>query len=65
MSIFIEPLENQPHLVVLGAGHIGLALSRLGLTMDFQVTLADPRQRQHRRIESARYDCLLRRLHSL
>ena len=44
MSIFIEPLENQPHLIVLGAGHIGLALSRLGLTMDFQVTLADPRQ---------------------
>ena len=44
MTIFIEPLEIKPHLIIFGAGHIGQALCQLGLSMGFQVSVADPRE---------------------
>ena len=44
MTVFIEPLEAKPNLIIFGAGHIGQALARQGVALDFQVFVADPRE---------------------
>jgi xanthine dehydrogenase accessory factor len=41
--IFYEPIFPDPHLVIVGAGHIGKALSHLGKRLDFRVTVIDDR----------------------
>ena len=43
MSVFLEPLQNAPDLIIFGAGHIGSALSRIGKMLDFAVTVVDNR----------------------
>lgn len=41
--IFYQPVFPDPQLIIVGAGHIGKALSHLGKLLDFQVTVIDDR----------------------
>jgi xanthine dehydrogenase accessory factor len=43
MTVYIEPLVSKPPLIILGAGHIGEALCRLGAQCGFDAMVADPR----------------------
>ncbi len=43
--LFIEPVFPPSRLVIAGAGHIGRAVSHLGLLLDFEVTVIDDRRR--------------------
>ncbi len=44
VEIFIEPIMSNEKLVILGAGHLGQAISRLAKQVDFEVTVADDRE---------------------
>jgi xanthine dehydrogenase accessory factor len=41
--VFIEPVLLEPHLIILGAGHVGKALSKLARFTGFRVTVVDDR----------------------
>jgi len=41
--ILFERIENEPHIVVCGAGHVGAALARLAHAIGYRVTLIDDR----------------------
>jgi xanthine dehydrogenase accessory factor len=41
--VFVELLKAAPSLVILGGGHVGLALARLAPALGFDVTVADDR----------------------
>ncbi len=41
--LFLEPVIPPPRLIIAGAGHIGKALSQIGSTLDFEVTIIDDR----------------------
>ncbi len=43
MEIFVEPLGLTETLVVVGAGHIGAAVARLGQSLGFRVVVLDDR----------------------
>ena len=43
MTVFLNKTEARPHLVILGAGHIGGALARLCAETEFAVTVVDER----------------------
>ena len=43
MSVFLEPLEHAPELIIFGAGHIGTALSDIGKMLGFTTTVVDNR----------------------
>ncbi|MBN2409886.1 MAG: XdhC family protein [Candidatus Aminicenantes bacterium] len=42
-SLFLEPLFPLPRLLIVGAGHVGRAVARLGSRLDFEVTVIDDR----------------------
>jgi xanthine dehydrogenase accessory factor len=42
--IYIEPILLEPHLVILGAGHVGKSLSKLARFTGFRVSVVDDRQ---------------------
>src|SRR5262249_17783569 len=42
--VYVELLKGQPSLVVLGGGHVGLALARFGSEMGYDVLVADDRR---------------------
>jgi xanthine dehydrogenase accessory factor len=42
--VYIEPVNPDPHLIILGAGHVGKALSSVARFSGFQVTVVDDRQ---------------------
>jgi len=42
--IYIEPIVLEPHLVILGAGHVGKALSKVARFAGFRVTVIDDRE---------------------
>ncbi|GBC97584.1 putative xanthine dehydrogenase subunit A [bacterium HR17] len=42
-ELFAEPLLPRPHLIVVGAGHIGAAVAHLGALLEFEVTVIDDR----------------------
>jgi len=42
--VYIEPVMLEPHLVILGAGHVGKALSKLARFTGFRVTVVDDRE---------------------
>lgn len=42
--VYIEPVIIEPHLVILGAGHVGKALSTVARFSGFHVTIADDRE---------------------
>ena len=41
--VFYQPVFPDPQLIIVGAGHIGKALSHLGKLLDFRVTIIDER----------------------
>jgi len=41
--VYIEPNLQAPHVIILGAGHVGKALSKLAHFTGFRVTVADDR----------------------
>ena len=43
MSVFLEPLQPRPTLLIAGAGHVGQALCHLGNWLDFDVAIVDDR----------------------
>ncbi|MBI3243933.1 MAG: XdhC family protein [Chloroflexi bacterium] len=43
MEIFVEPIQPQPTLLVIGGGHVGKALVHLGKWLGFRVALSDDR----------------------
>jgi xanthine dehydrogenase accessory factor len=42
-EVFLEPVGSAPHLMIVGAGHVGLALARLGVDAGFMVSVIDDR----------------------
>ncbi|MDE0636770.1 MAG: XdhC family protein [Candidatus Poribacteria bacterium] len=42
-SIFLEPLQPRPTLLIAGAGHVGQALCHLGNWLDFDIAIIDDR----------------------
>ncbi|MBI3977496.1 MAG: XdhC family protein [Chloroflexi bacterium] len=43
LELYVELYQPRPRLVVVGAGHIGLALAALGRLLDFEVVVLDDR----------------------
>ncbi len=43
-SIFFELLGDSPHLILLGAGHVGQAILQHAELLDFRITVADSRK---------------------
>ena len=43
VEIFVEPLNPQPTLVVIGAGHVGRAVAHLARWLGFRVVVSDDR----------------------
>ena len=44
LEIFLEPVVDQPHLTVFGAGHIAEPLVKICSLMDFTITVVDDRE---------------------
>jgi len=44
LQVYLEPIAPRPPLIIIGAGHVGLALAALASFIDFRVTLADDRE---------------------
>jgi xanthine dehydrogenase accessory factor len=42
-ELLVEPVVAKPHLVVVGGGHVGLALAKLAHGLDYDVTVIDDR----------------------
>ncbi len=43
VKVYIEPQVMQPILLILGAGHVGQAVARIGQLLDFRVIVSDDR----------------------
>ena len=43
MSVFLEPLQPRPTLLIAGAGHVGQALCHIGNWLDFDIAIVDDR----------------------
>lgn len=44
VKVYIEPQVTKPVLLILGAGHVGQAVARLGQMLDFRVIVSDDRE---------------------
>lgn len=44
VQIYIEPLTDNPRLVLFGAGHIANQVSKIASLMDFEITIVDDRE---------------------
>jgi xanthine dehydrogenase accessory factor len=44
VQIYLEPVVSPPRLIIVGAGHVGLALAALAAFVGYKVTLADDRE---------------------
>jgi len=42
--VYIEPVTAAPHIIILGAGHVGKALVTVGKVLGFKVTVVDDRE---------------------
>src|SRR2546425_9459034 len=45
MDVYIEPIEPSPELYIIGAGHVGFHLARLGHEGGFRVPVVDDREK--------------------
>jgi xanthine dehydrogenase accessory factor len=43
MEVFVEPIQPESRLIVIGVGHVGKAIAHLGGWLGFQVVVADDR----------------------
>jgi xanthine dehydrogenase accessory factor len=43
VELFIEPIMNRKKVLIFGAGHIGKALAKFAIDLDFDITLIDER----------------------
>ena len=43
IGVYFEPLVPQDHLVIVGAGHVGVAVSSIASRVGFQITVIDDR----------------------
>ncbi|MXV77415.1 XdhC family protein [Candidatus Poribacteria bacterium] len=43
VSIFLEPIQPRPTLLIAGAGHVGQALCHIGSWLDFDIAIIDDR----------------------
>jgi xanthine dehydrogenase accessory factor len=43
VDVFVEPILPQPHMVIFGAGHISMQLSRIATVAGFRTTIIDNR----------------------
>lgn len=44
MTVYFEPLLQQPELIIFGAGHVGKALAKLASISGFKISVADNRE---------------------
>lgn len=44
MTVYVEPSNRAPQLVMFGAGHVGRAVAALGKNCGFRITVVDERQ---------------------
>ena len=42
-ELLVEPVLAKPRLVVVGGGHVGLAIARMGMLLDYAVTVIEDR----------------------
>ena len=42
-ELLVEPVMSRPRLVIAGGGHVGLAIAKLGVQLDYEVTVIDDR----------------------
>ena len=42
-ELLIEPVVAKPRLIVVGGGHVGLAIAKLAVQLDYEVTVIDDR----------------------
>src|SRR5207253_562136 len=42
-ELLVEPIVAKPHLVVVGGGHVGLAIAKLAATLEYEITVIDDR----------------------
>jgi xanthine dehydrogenase accessory factor len=57
MEVYIEPISHTQKLVIFGAGHIGRAVAKFALDLDFSVTIIDPRENIFDGKEFSSYSC--------
>ena len=44
VEVFVEPILSDPRLIILGAGHLGQAIARIGKMVGFHVAVVDDRE---------------------
>lgn len=44
LSVFIEVISPRPKLVIVGAGHVGMAVAKLAAVLEYQIIVVDDRQ---------------------
>jgi xanthine dehydrogenase accessory factor len=42
-ELLIEPVVGKPRLIIVGGGHVGLAIAKLAVQLDYEVTVIDDR----------------------
>lgn len=59
MRLFIRVFHPRPQLVIIGAGHIGRELYKLGMQQDYHVVVFDNREEIDTRKNFARAECII------
>lgn len=59
VSIYLEPLNIYPHLIIFGAGHVGKAVTEIFKYLHFKVTVIDDREELLNAIENTDVDKIL------
>lgn len=61
VEVMIEMITNAPHLVIIGGGHVGQALAKAALMLDFNITIVDDRKEY---TESVQTEDRIKRMHT-